>query len=451
MAKKQSPSSKLQPITSHEIPEKTNPFLWCFGVLLLTFLTFLPSLKNGFVNWDDPDNLYENKNLEVFRSPADLKIANFKPIFKYETGRVLGNFNPLPIATFAVEKAYFGTKITDPKTGKSTDNGFPFHLTNLLLHLVVVFFSFKILINIGISPIGAAVGAALMGVHPMRVESVAWVTERKDVLFGAFFFAALFYYSKWSKRAVEGHFSPILYVLLLILMAVGGMAKVQMVTLPLSMLAIDFWQKRAISWRLLLEKAPFFALSLYFGYLNVVGLTDSKSLDDSILGYSMVDRLAVGAWSYFTYLYKLFAPYPMSPLYPYPSKMPWYSFAAMLPVLAIAGWWFWSFSKNKSRAMVFAVFFFTANIIFLLQIKAAGQGYLADRFTYVAYFGFFAFAAWLFDRFFNKESSKNLAISIASAVLLIFGFATFKQQKIWKNGEALWSHDSLGKSSPNFP
>lgn len=454
MAKRNTPPApRPQPISNTqkkkveqlETAPKKGWLLSCLAVLAITFALYLPSLSHGFVNWDDPDNLVENKNLDPFRSTKDLTVANFKPIFSFETGKVLGNYNPMPVATFAVEKSLFGLKKADGKT----DNARPFHLNNVLLHLVVVFFCFRLMILMGFGNWAAIFGSLLMAIHPMRVESVSWVTERKDVLFGAFFFASLFLWARWIQAKNEGRSAVGLYVGIVVLNILGCFSKVQMVTLPLSMLALDYWFKRELSWQWLLEKIPFFGISLLFGYLNIKGLADNKSLDDTILGYSFFDRLAVGGWSYFTYLYKLILPYPLSPLYPYPKQMPIYAYFSMLVPIGIAIWWFRSFLKNTNRELVFAIFFFTANIIFLLQIKGAGQGYLADRFTYAAYFGFFVLAAWLFDRF-AKGNTQNLVFGLSGSLLLIYAVHNVQQQKIWKDGETLWSHviKFEGKTNP---
>ncbi len=446
---KPAPRPKTAEQITEQTPSKNSWLPWAIGVLAITFLLFTPSLKSDFVNWDDPDNLYENELLSPFQSPADLNWKNFQPIFSFETGRVLGNYNPLPIASFAVEKAFFGLKKIDPKTKKESNNSRPFHLNNILLHLLVVFFAFRIMLELGIGKVGAAVGALLVGIHPMRVESVAWVTERKDVLFGAFFFATLFVYTRYAKRAMEGAKPLGIYILMIALMYFGCLAKVQMVMLSVSLFAIDFWLKRGWKLDIFIEKIPFFIISIYFGYLNIVGLTESKSLDDSLLNFGFLDRMAVASWSYFTYLYKLIVPIPMSPLYPYPAKMPWYTFAAIPIVLSIAAFWFFAFFKNRLPKLVFAIFFFTANVLLLLQFKAAGQGYLADRFTYVAYFGFFVFAAWAFDLIYHTKTGRSPAQIFGIGALAVFAFLNFNQQKIWKDGENLWSHviKYEGKSS----
>ena len=139
--------------------------------LLATAIVFIPSLMNDFVTWDDDVNILKNPNLQVF------DWHSIKGIF---TETVIGNYNPLAILSLAIEKAIFGLNAT------------VIHINNLLLHLACVFFVYKISIQLKLSPIAAGVVAILFGIHPMRVESVAWVTERKDVLFGVFYFSAIY-------------------------------------------------------------------------------------------------------------------------------------------------------------------------------------------------------------------------------------------------------------------
>ena len=154
-------------------PTATNHYLWIAVALLLTAIAFYPSLANDYVNWDDDVNILENKNLEVFDWP------HIKAIF---SSTVMGGYNPLSIFSLAVEKHFFGL---NPQVH---------HFTNLVLHLLAVFLVFRILLVMRLSPPAAFVGAVLFGIHPMRVESVALITERKDVLFGVFYLGAMYTY-----------------------------------------------------------------------------------------------------------------------------------------------------------------------------------------------------------------------------------------------------------------
>jgi len=417
--------SKSKPATTKAVGNGWEPIGWLRYALICLAITaacYIPSLSNGFVNWDDPPNFLENPNLEV------LDFESLKNIFSIEKGAVIGNYNPLPVFTFYVEKWIAG----------DFDSTL-MHGTNLLFHLLSVFFVYRLLLHMGIGMAGAFIGALLFGIHPMRVESVAWVTERKDVLFATFFFAALMVYVRWIKTEDSGKRTP-LYVLMIGLAILALFSKVQAVTLPLSMLALDYWFRRKESFfKLVLEKTPFWILSLVFGLINIYTLKAQGSTNDDVTNFNIVDRLCIGAYSYCVYLYKLVLPIPMSPLYPYPKPLPMVVYLAPIAIAGIA-YGVWRLWKADNRLAVFGVMFFTFNVMFLLQIVGAGQGFLADRFTYVPYFGFFAVAAGLYDRYSQNDAIKSGLNLFFGAFLVICGIWTVSQIGIWKNGETLWTH-----------
>lgn len=390
-------------------------------VLAITAVVYLPSLSNQLVNWDDPANILENPNL------INIDAQSVKNIFDIDKGNVIGNYNPLPILTFAIEK-----KIT------GEFNTTLIHSTNLVLHLLTVLFAMRLLMHLGVGIGGAFIGGLLFGIHPMRVESVAWATERKDVLFAVFFFAALMYYVRWIKTEDSGK-RLWLYLLMILLATLSLFSKVQAVTLPLSMLAIDYLVRRPINFKLILEKAPFWILSLVFGLMNLYTLKQQGSTNDEITNFNFLDRLCIGAYSFCVYIYKVIFPYPMSPLYPYPKPLPIWVYLSPIAFFAISALVVWLFLKDR-RWGVFGVAFFFFNVVFLLQILGAGQGFLADRFTYVPYFGFFAIFAWLYDRYAQTpqvRSSLNIAAGVA---FILFAVVSYRQIGIWENGGTLWSH-----------
>ena len=446
MAKKPTPVipkkslPKPQPKVSKPVQSGANQDHWFrlgLVVLAITAACYLPSLRHDFVNWDDPKNITENENLLLVGKgqPWGTTISN---IFDLEKGNVIGNYNPLPILTFAIEKALNGGEFSPKLT----------HFTNLLLHLLTVFFVMKLLWGMGIGRWGVLAGGLLFGIHPMRVESVAWATERKDVLFAVFFFAALVYYIRWlyqtkraeaARPATDQGSGGTTYLIMIVLALLSGFSKVQAVTLPLSMLALDFWFRRPLTLKLIWEKAPFWLISLMIGLINVHTLRVQGSTDDSITNFNFIDRLCIGAYSFCTYLYKVVFPWPMSPLYPYPKYLPIAVYVAPLGFLlaCAAVWWAW---KKGLRMWVFGAAFFFFNVMFLLQIFAAGQGFLADRFTYVAYFGLFAIAAYYVDIFSKSENSRGKVQIAIGIIAVVFGFWTVRQLSIWKDGYTLWSH-----------
>lgn len=440
---KSKPQSRAQPVSQKRAPIRTTsgwaPVGWSkFAIigLALTAVFYFSSISNGFVNWDDDPNILENSNLQQVGKGADWgkTIAN---IFDPEKGAVIGNYNPLPILTFAIEKAITKGEFS-PKL---------IHFNNLVLHLFTTLCVMLLLWRMGLGNWGVLFGGLLFGLHPMRVESVAWATERKDVLFAVFFFAALVCYVRWLKSKDQAR-RIWLYVTMVVLAVLSLFSKVQAVTLPLSMLALDFWFRRPLSIKLLWEKTPFWLLSLALGYLNIITLRTQGSINDEVTGFSGLDRLCIGAYSFCVYLVKLILPYHMSPLYPYPKPLPFIVYAAPLLFIAFwAGiWWAW---RKGMRAWVFGALFFFFNVMFLLQVLGAGQGFLADRFTYVPYFGFFAIAAYYFDKYYQQYKYKS-TLRIALGVLtLVYGFWTVKQIGIWKDSLSLWNHVLKSGSNNN--
>lgn len=420
MAKSVKPTAKAAPnnisraaqvAPNSEISIRT----WIIGVLLITTICFFPTLNNAFVNWDDDVNLLENKNTEV------LDAAHIKAIF---TDRVIGNYNPLPILTFAIERHFVGL---EPRL---------YHINNLLLHLFATFFAFIILIQLGLRPLGAAVGALLFGIHPMRVESVAWVTERKDVLLTAFYFPAICCYIKSIKVPEKSKY----YLTWAIVWFIFSLlSKIQAVALPLTFLTVDYILGRELKWNLIWEKAIFWILSLATGLAGIYFLKDNGSLQD-VASYSVFDRILIGMYSLNVYAMKFFYPYEMSPLYPYPSQLDIMFTLAPLTVLGLAGLTYWLWKKGH-KVWVFGIAFFFVNVVFVLQVLGAGQAFLADRFTYIPYLGFFFIVAYYVNKFDVENSSKKTTLlGIVGAFLLFSAFKTRQQCEIWQDGGTLWSH-----------
>lgn len=419
MAKKKQLKSKkkrAKKVTIKPIWQQTS-FLVGVAIIVLTTIFFIPSLDNHFVNWDDEVNLLENPYMAAF------DWYNIKGIF---TSTVIGNYNPLPIFTLAIENAIFGM-----------EDAFIYHLDNLILHLVCVFFVYRIGFLLGLNIWGSALLALLFGFHPMRVESVAWVTERKDVLFGVFYLAAIYNYLKYLAGGLK---EKRLFYWTLGLFFISLFAKIQAVALPLTMLAADYYFGRPLKFKLILEKWLFFGLSLVIGLLGIYFLQQQGSVGgEDPTNYTFFQRILVGFFSYVVYLVKFIYPYEMSTLYPYPRTLGWPFYVAPFIIIALFIGLFLAYKKER-KALVFGFAFFTFNVMFLLQVLGAGQGYLADRFTYMPYFGLFFIAAWYFQWLLKHRPAWKLPIlGGVGAYLLLFGLMTWKQNDVWQNGETLWT------------
>ncbi|MGL4632390.1 MAG: tetratricopeptide repeat protein [Leadbetterella sp.] len=395
-------------------------------IILLTYLVFSPTFKYEYVNWDDSYNVYENPVL-MSQTQDNFK-ATTAAIFKQ---KVIGNYNPLPIWTFALENKWYNTN----KSGVLNGITFPnkLHRTNVLLHLICVGLVFFISRKLGLRAFGAAIVAILFGIHPMRVESVAWITERKDVLFGSFYLGAILVYL-WNKEKPNLLRMIGVYVLFILSL----FSKIQAVSLPLTLMALDYLLDKDFGIiRAGLSKALFFALSLGFGVLGLVTLKDQGSLTEVGGQFAVWQKIFIGSYSYCIYLIKLIIPYEMVPLYPYQSEFQAIYYPSII-VFFLLGFGLYHLYKKEWKWAVFVLLFFTVNIMFLLQIVGAGQGFLADRFTYIAYLGFFLGFGYLVDRGIGTLS-KSVFQGIAAFACAVYCFVCVGQVKIWKNAEVMWS------------
>lgn len=361
MKKKQVPAkaNKAQSATETAPQTAANPLSAAFAAAAIAFLAYLPALRNGFVNWDDDATILNNPNLA---RAGGQSLGNIFDIVQGSAG--LGNYNPLTIFSFYLEKALAGGF-----------NPTMIHFDNVLLHALTVFFVVRVLQAMGAGWGGAFAGGLLFAIHPMRVESVAWATERKDVLFAVFFFAALWYYIRWIKSLDAGKSERRYYVWAIVLALLSCLSKVQAVALPLSMLALDYWFRRPFNVKsVLLDKAPFWILSLLFGAINVYTLGLQGATDNSVTNFSLAGRLCIGAWSFCVYLYKLVIPFPMLPLYAYPKQIPAWMYAAPLLFAGIA-FLVWRLHRSDKRIWVFGFLFFSSTSCSCCRCRRPGRAF----------------------------------------------------------------------------
>ncbi len=403
-------------------------FMTLAALALLTYVAFFQVRNYEFVNWDDDRNVYENQLITSLNKNNFWK--NSKEIFNT---KVIGNYNPLTIWSFALEnKLRSKSDKGSSYTGVQKPGGW--HMTNVFFHMICVLFSYLISRRLGLKVLGAAFVAALFAIHPLRVESVAWVTERKDVLFGAFYLIALYFYILNKERNTVFRTLAIYVFFILSLFS-----KIQAVSLPLSMLAVDFLLDKKLMMSHIIKKISFLVLSLGFGLYGLTALDAEGSLNTNSNTYAMWQRIFVGTYSYMVYLIKWVVPYRMSPLYPYDSKLPtsFYPTIVMLPLTLYA---LWQAYRKQWYVFVFSLVFFIVNIFFLLQILGAGQGFIADRFSYIAYFGLFFGLGYVMDTLIASNKYKMAAYAGGGLMLVVYFFMTIQQVTIWQNSATLWTH-----------
>ena len=398
-------------------------FYYSLGILIITFITFFPSLKNDFMNtWDDEKYVTGNPIVK------ELSLPNIGKMF---TKQVNGSYVPLPLLTFAIENELAGN---EPLL---------FHITNLMLHLICTLLVFQVLRLLKLDLIYAAFGALLFGIHPMRVESVAWITERKDVLYSLFYLASVIMYIRYIESPHKRKL--LLYSILLFLGSL--LSKIEAVTIPLSLLLIDYLLKRPFSWKLITEKIPYFILSLLFGILGILiiillGRHGQEILKtEEVLGFT--DRFFYGLFAVTGYIIKFIVPYSQSAEYPYPVMtgwtMVWIRF--INPAVIVALIFLVIRSVRKTRVIVFGSLFFLVNIFFLLQIVAVGNAFFADRYTYMPYFGLIFIMVWFASEIVRRNSERKISVITWLSVFAgICTVLTFSRCQVWKDGVSLWSN-----------
>ncbi len=275
---------------------------WIAGILLITFICYLPVLsdKKEFTNWDDPGYVTEQKLVK------DLNAETLKTLFKPSTDVML-NYHPLTMISLGIDYKLGFDKKTNTLSIK------PFAWSNLILHLLNTALVFIFLYLLSGRRIWAAVISALwFGIHPMHVESVAWISERKDVLYCFFFLLSCIAYLKYLET---NRF--LLLASCFFFFVLSCLSKAMAVPLPLVLILIDILHKRKINFKVVLEKAPFLIVALLIGY-NAVLIQDKGAIAEFEI-FTLAERFMFAAYGFFMYIVKLIAPFELSAFYPYPN------------------------------------------------------------------------------------------------------------------------------------
>ena len=386
-------------------------------ILIITFIIYIPALNAGFVNWDDPD--YVGENSYLIRD-----LSRFPELF---TTPVQGNYHPLTMFSLALNFAISG------------ENEWSYHLFNLLFHLVNCFLVYRLALLLSKNnSLIALVTSLLFGIHPLHVESVAWISERKDVLYALFFIAGHIAYTRYIDTASKKQ-----YWLILLFVILSLMSKPAAVIFPVSLFCIDILRRRQFSFKLIIEKIPFFIPAVIMGLLTINAQKTVGATGEEYFG--LAKNILFGFYGIMMYVVKMIIPFKLSAFYPFPAlneKLPAVYYVAPVFALLLAAVTY--FTWKKYRFVAFGIGFYIVNLLLVLQIFSVGSAVIAERYTYVPYIGLFFIAGCLLDRFAKGNMTKAYAFLIP--VTLIFSVLSFLQAKTWKSGETLW--DNVIKNQP---
>lgn len=384
------------------------PYSWIVLLLCFTFLVYLPGLQNSFVNWDDFAYIVDNPRIK------SLSWESIRQLFYYKT-YVVGNYHPFTVLSYALEYKFAGLT---PAV---------YHLDNIFLHLINTFLFFLFVKKLGRIPAVAFIAAALFALHPMRVESVVWAAERKDVLYTCFFLLSSLSYLKYCENKKTG-----LLVLSLVYFLFSILSKGQAVVLPFTLLLIDYFRKRPFNKQLFLEKLPYFALALTFGLIALAA--QHTSLTAQRIGeHSVFERFLFASYGLVEYLFKFMLPVGLRCFYQYPSKITPLYFLCPIVLIGIT----FLIYRYRNPWLIFGSLYFILTVSIVLQLLPVGNAIIAERYTYIPYMGFFIIAGFYIHKHFISHTAWKVLIVIYLVIGL--GSGTFLRAKDWKNSQTLWT------------
>jgi tetratricopeptide (TPR) repeat protein len=398
---------------------------------VLTWTVFGQTLRHDFVNYDDPRYAYQNA-----RIISGLNIAGIGWAFTHIHAE---NWHPLTTITHMLDCQLYGLRAGGH------------HFTNVLLHTVAV-----VLLFLGLQQMTGALWrsafvAALFAIHPLHVESVAWVAERKDVLSGVFFMLTMIAYVHYARAP-----SIWRYLTVLLVFALGLMSKPMLVTLPFVLLLLDYWPLRRITAQpsnigrrlltLLAEKIPLLVLSA--GSCLITFVVQKRAIG-AIPPLPFTWRMQNALASYVIYVWKALWPTRLAVFYPHLNNtLPiWEVGLAIVFLLAIT---VAVIVCRRQRPYLFTGWFWYLGMLIPVIgfVQVGEQGY-ADRYTYLPHIGLFILAVWLAAELTAvRRSRSRIAVITALAIIVGLAWTAFIQTSYWRNSETLWTH-ALAVTSDN--
>ncbi|MCD6353687.1 MAG: tetratricopeptide repeat protein [Proteobacteria bacterium] len=423
---------------------RSRNLLICLFIIIATLAVYWQVRDHEFISLDDPTYITENSQIKDGFTKDGI-------IWAFTT-TYASNWHPLTWRSHMLDVTLFGM-----------DAGWH-HLTNLFLHIVNSILLFLILFRMTGALWQSALAAALFALHPLHVESVAWASERKDVLSTFFWLLTMGAYMRYAKRPAGKR-----YLLILIFFVLGLMAKPMLVTLPFVLLLMDYWplgrikkvsgirgqgsgippdMRTAKVTRLLLEKAPLFMLAAASCIVTFVAQQKGGAVSSLEL-LSLKVRIANAVVSYSGYLVKMIWPHNLAIYYPHPGALPMWQVAGsglLLICLSLV----MLRATRKYPYLATGWLWYLGTLVPVIGLVQVGQQAMADRYTYVPLIGLFILIAWGIPDLIGRWRYKKIILTISGiAVIVIFAAATWSQLGYWKNSVTLFER-TVNVTTNNF-
>ncbi len=416
----------------------------CAFLLLAVALVFGQTIRHEFINYDDPDYVYDNPPVA-----GGLAAAGIVWAFTHFHS---GNWHPLTWLSHMLDCQLYGLHHPGGH-----------HLTNVLLHAASALLLFLVLRGMTGDLWPSAFAATLFAIHPLHVESVAWVAERKDVLSGLFFMLTLAAYAGYARRP----FSLLRYLLTTALFVLGLMAKPMLATLPFVLLLLDYWplgrigattsrsreqspllrQGPSAIRRVLLEKLPWLALAAVSCTATYLAQSSAGAVVQRL---PFPSRIANALICYVAYLGQFFCPLGLAVFYPYlQNSLPIWKVIASLALLvgislaAMAG-------RRKCPYLLVGWLWHLGMLVPVIGLVQVGSQAMADRYTYLPQIGLYIALAWGAERVSRHWPYRCWVVGAAAALAVMsLAWCAWQQASYWKNSETLWRH-ALACTSKNW-
>ncbi len=403
----------------------------CLFLATITWLVFGRTLRYDFVNYDDPVYVYDNPQVTGGLTAHGV-------IWAFTSGHA-NNWHPLTWLTHMLDYQVYGR------------NAGGHHFTNVLLHTIAVLLLFLLFTQMTGALWRSAFVAALFAIHPLHVESVAWIAERKDVLSGVFFMLTLGAYVRFVRRRTPG-----CYATMWILFACGLMSKPMLVTVPFVLLLLDYWplgrltnssprakgkqvhQRTSFSLinQLILEKVPLLALSS--ASCAATFLAQGHAIS-SIARLPFWWRLNNAFLSYLVYVRQMMWPSGLAPFYSYPQTLP-YREVAISILLLIAITTAAIILRQKHPYVVTGWFWYLGMLFPVIGIVQVGSQAHADRYTYLPQIGLYVALTWTVANLAKAWRHRWILGGAATAVVAWLSWTALTQAAYWRDSESLWQH-----------
>jgi Flp pilus assembly protein TadD len=388
------------------------------ALAILTFILYWPALGNGFVAYDDGDYVTTNTHVR-----AGLSWSNVRWAF---TTTDVSNWHPLTWLSYMTDAELFGVRAA------------AFHFTNVLVHAINAALLFWLLLRATGWWVPSLIVALLFAVHPLNVQSVAWVSERKNVLSTAFWLLAMLAYVDWTRRP-----RPLAYAAVVGSLMLSLLSKPMAVTLPFVLLLFDYWPLGRWTLgirRLTLEKAPLFAIVAAFCFVTY----RVQAAGGSVIAEASIPtgiRLGNAVWSYVAYLGKALRPAGLAVFYPYATPpLPFWQIAMALAALTAVTAAAYVF-RQRARPILMGWLWYLGTLVPVIGIVQVGSQAMADRYAYVPLIGIFIACAWgasLLVR--NGLLPKAVAIGAAVVLVSALSLRTVRQIAVWRTTQTLFEH-----------